>query len=135
VKKLFIDSDVMLDVGLKREPFYLPALNLLELCYESKFKAVTSAIAFINVHYFLNKFTPLTKIQSLKRLRSVISIVGVNQETIDLALNGNFSDFEDAVQFYSAKSAGAEIIITRNIRDYKESTIQVLTPEQFLKTL
>ena len=135
MKKIFIDSDVMLDLCLQREPFFLPALNLFELCYESKFKASTSAIAFINTYYFLNKFAPLNKTESLKRLRSVVSIIEVNQNIIDLSLTSDFSDFEDGIQFYAAKSAGMEIIITRNIKDYKQSTIPVLTAEQFLRTL
>lgn len=135
MKKVFLDSDVMLDLSLRRNPFYLPALNVMELCYQGKFKAVTSSIAFINTNYFLNKFEPANKLESLRRLRSVVSIITVDEATIDLALNSNFSDFEDGVQFYAAKSAGANIIITRNIKDYKESTIKVLTPEQFLKTL
>jgi predicted nucleic acid-binding protein len=135
VKKLFFDSDVMLDLSLKRKPFYLPALNLFELCYQSHFTALTSSIAFINTSYFLNKFAPLTKKESLKRLRSIVSIIEVDEEIIDLALNSSFSDFEDGVQYYAARRSGIEIIITRNIKDYKESAIQVLTPEQFLRTL
>ncbi len=135
MKKVFIDSDVMLDVSLHREPFYLSALNLMELGYKSHFKAVTSSIAFINTSYFLNKLTPLTRVQSLKRLRSVISIIEVNGATIDFALNSDFSDFEDAVQYYTAVSANADVIITRNIKDYQQSTIPVLTAEQFLRTL
>ncbi|MDB5110478.1 MAG: hypothetical protein JWR67_1592 [Mucilaginibacter sp.] len=135
MKKLFIDSDVMLDAALVRKPFYLPAINLFELCYEARFKAFTSSIAFINASYFLNKLTPTTKIQSLKRLRSIISIIEVNETIIDLTLNSNFSDFEDAVQFYAAKTAKADVIITRNIKDYTQSTIPVLTAEQFLRSL
>ena len=135
MKKVFLDSDIMLDVSLERVPFYLPAINLMELCYQSRFKAVTSSIAFINTQYFLNKFAPATKLQSLKRLRSVISIINVDEQIIDLALSSNFVDFEDAVQFYAAKSVNVDVIITRNIKDYKEANLPVLTPEQFLKTL
>lgn len=135
MRKIFIDSDIMLDATLRREPFCLYALNLLELCYESRLKAITSPTAFINTHYFLNKFSPLTKMESLKRLRSIVSIAEVNETIIDLAFNSTFTDFEDAVQFYTAKSAGADIIVTRNIKDYKHSTIPILTAEQFLKTL
>lgn len=135
MKKLFIDSDIMLDISLMREPFCLPAINLIELCYQSRFKAVTSSIAFVNTNYFLNKFASSSRLQSLKRLRSVISIVEVNETIIDLSLNSDFVDFEDGVQFYTAKNAGVDLIISRNIKDYKEATIPVLTAEQFLRTL
>ena len=135
MKTLFIDSDIMLDVALYRKPFFLPASNLFELFNQKQFKAITSTVAFINTAYFLNKFAPSMQIQSLKKLRSGISIVEANENIIDLALISEFSDFEDAVQYYAAKSAGADFIITRNIKDYKQSTIPVLTAEQFLRTL
>lgn len=135
MKKVFIDSDIMLDVSLHRDPFYLPALNLMEMGYKSHFKAITSSIAFINTNYFLNKLTSSTRVQALKRLRTVISIIEVNEATIDFALNSDFPDFEDAVQYYIAVKAAADVIITRNIKDYKQASIPVLTAEQFLKTL
>jgi len=136
VKRLFIDSDILLDLSLRRNPFYIPAINLLNFCYQSSsVEAATSSIAFINVNYFLKKLTPVTRTKTLKRIRTVVSIIEVNQETIDFALNSNFSDFEDAVQYYAAISAKADAIITRNIKDYKQSTIPVLTAEQFLRTL
>ncbi len=135
MRKIFLDSDIMLDATLRREPFYIAAANLLELCYQAQLKAITSPTAFINTCYFLNKLSPSTKMELLKRLRSIVSITEVNQSIIDLAFNSNFTDFEDAVQFFTAKNAGAEVIITRNIKDYKNSTIPVLTAEQFLRTL
>ena len=135
MKKLFFDSDIMLDISLMREPFCLPAINLAELCYQKRFRAFTSAVAFVNVNYFLSKLAPKTRLPSLQRLRSIISIIEVDEKIIDLALSSDFIDFEDAVQFYAAKSSGIEAIITRNIKDYKESKIPVLTAEEFLKTL
>lgn len=135
MKVIFIDSDVMLDASLQRPLFGLPAINLLELCFHSQFKAVTTPVAFVNANYFLHKFAPLTRSQALKRLRSVISILDVNETIIDLALNSNFSDFEDAVQYYAAINGKCDTIITRNTKDYKQSTIPVLTAEQFLRTI
>lgn len=125
----------MLDITLMREPFCLPAINLIELCYQNRFEAYTSSVAFVNTNYFLDKFAAATRLQSLQRLRSAISIIEVNEKTIDLALNSDFTDFEDAIQFYAASHAGIDVIITRNTKDYKESTIPVLTAEQFLRTL
>ncbi|NNU34883.1 hypothetical protein HK413_14015 [Mucilaginibacter sp. S1162] len=100
-----------------------------------KYRAVTSSVAFVNTNYFLSKFASSTRLHSLQRLRSVISIIEVNEVVIDLALKSNFSDFEDAVQYYAARSANVDFIITRNIKDYKDANIPVLTAEQFLRTL
>jgi len=90
---------------------------------------------FINVHYFLDRYDKVNKFTLLKELRGILSIIDVGEEIIDLALKSGINDFEDAVQYFTAKSAGADIIITRNTKDYKESTIPVLTAEQFLRTL
>jgi predicted nucleic acid-binding protein len=135
VKKAFLDSDIILDALLKRPGFELQAINLMAQAQVGNVEAVTSSIAFMNVHYFLDKFDRPRKMHLLSVLRSIVSIIEVGEDTIDLALNSNFSDFEDAVQYYAAVSAKADVIITRNIKDYKHSSIPVLTAEQFLKTL
>ncbi len=134
MKKIFLDSDIILDALLKRPQFLVPAMNIISLA-NINFKAITSSVAFVNVHYFLDKYDRTNKLQLLTRLRSVISIIEVGESIIDLALKSGVSDFEDAVQYYAAMSANADVIITRNIKDYKQSTIPVLTAEQFLRTL
>jgi len=135
VKKIFFDSDIMLDVTLRREQFYLPALNLFEVCHQQNIAAVTSSVAFINTNYFLRKQAPATRWGSLQRLRSLLSIIDVTEAMIDMALKEEHADFEDAVQYYAALTANVDAIITRNIKDYKHATIPVLTAEQFLRTL
>ncbi len=133
--KIFLDSDILLDVTLKRPDFLVPALNIINLIQKGQVKATTSSVVFVNVHYFLDKFDKTNKFTLLKQIRSILSIVNVNEAIIDDALNSGINDFEDAVQFYAANSVNADFIITRNIKDYKESTIPVLTAEQFLRTL
>ncbi len=134
MKKVFLDSDIILDALLKRPGFYLPAANIIALAYQRQILLTTSPVAFVNVNYFLNKFDKKNSIELLKGIRSVISIIEVGENIIDFALNSGLNDFEDAVQYYAAKSATADFIITRNIKDYKQSDIPVLTAEQFLRT-
>ena len=135
MKKLFLDSDIILDALLNRPGFDTFAKNVFELIYKRQFMATTSSVAFVNIHYFLNKYDKANKYRLLKSLRLIISITETSEMMIDLALKTEPADFEDAVQYYSAKSAKADFIITRNIKDYKDSDIPVLTAEQFLKTL
>ena len=135
MKKIFLDSDVILDMLLKRPGFYLPSANIIALAYERRINAVTSSVAFVNVHYFLDKYDRNNKFQLLTRIRSVISILEVGETVIDLALKSGLNDFEDTVQYYTALKANVDFIITRNIKDYKQSTIPVLTPDQFLTIL
>ncbi|QQL48927.1 PIN domain-containing protein [Mucilaginibacter ginkgonis] len=132
---VYVDSDIILDALLRREPFYLAALNLIELAHNNTVRLHMSSSSFINVNYFLRKFFLGKTIETLKTLRLVLSIVIVDADTIDSALNSGFSDFEDGVQYYAAISAKAEYIITRNVKDYKNATIPVLTAEQFLRTV
>ncbi|MDF2430616.1 MAG: hypothetical protein JWP44_247 [Mucilaginibacter sp.] len=110
-------------------------MNVISLADNPKFKIVTSSVAFVNVHYFVDKFDRVNKSNLISGLRSIISIIEVGETIIDLALKSGINDFEDAVQYYAAVSAKADAIITRNIKDYKLSTIPVLTAEQFLRTL
>ncbi len=135
MKKVFLDSDIILDVLLNRSEFYIPAMNILELAREKRLLVSTSSVVFVNVNYFLSKFDRENRMRSLKRIRSIISIVNVDEAIIDQALQSDLKDFEDAVQYYAAKSARTDYIITRNIKDYKNSAIPVLTAGQFLETL
>lgn len=130
---MFVDSDVLLDALLKRREFALAAMNILAL--SGRLNLFTSSVAFVNVHYFLDKFDRQNKFQLLKVLRAAIRIINVDEKIIDNALNSGANDFEDAVQHFAALSIGADVIVTRNIKDYKQSDIPVLTPEQFLNTL
>jgi predicted nucleic acid-binding protein len=135
VKKLFLDSDIILDAVLKRPGFVVPAMNIINLLQQREFKAVTSSVAFVNVNYFLDKFDRDNKLKLLTGIRSIVSIAKVDEEIIDVSLNSGLKDFEDAVQYFTAITAKCDAIITRNIKDNRHSTIPVLTAEQFLRTL
>ena len=135
MKKIFLDSDVILDALLKRPEFMISAMNVIGLANRADFMIMTSSVAFVNVHYFLDKFDKANKFHLLKSLKSFASIIEIGEVIIDLALKSGLNDFEDAVQYYAAISANIDVIITRNIKDYKQSIIPVYTAEQFLKTL
>ena len=136
MKLAFVDSDILLDVILDREPFYTISAQVLSLPGSSGFKCCTSVHTLLNVHYLTQKHHGKEiAIASVKLLLSKLQIISEDVSIVDQAVVSDFSDFEDAVQFYAAKSANADFIITRNTKDYKHSTIPVLTAEQFLRTL
>ena len=90
----------------------------------------------LNVHYQARKkFGEKDARAAIKMFTTKLSVITEDSTIVQQAIDSNFADFEDAVQYYTAKSAGAEFIITRNIRDYQQATIPVLTAEQFLRTL
>src|SRR3989339_270946 len=116
--KLFVDSDIILDLLAEREPHYIHAARLFTLINQNKIIAHTSPLIFANLHYLLKKQT--TNFVALKSLRK---------------LKTEFNDFEDAIQYYTAVNNGITLIITRNKIDYKRSKIDILTAEEFLKSL
>lgn len=71
---------------------------------------------------------------ALRKLRIILHVIDSSEKVLDLALNSNFNDFEDAIQYYTALNADIRTIITRNLKDYKAADILVQTPEMFLVT-
>jgi predicted nucleic acid-binding protein len=134
--KVFIDSDIILDVLAKREPFYKPAALLLSLIEIGKIDGYTSPIVFSTVHYVLRKrVSKKTTIDSLKYLKSLIQILPLDKRAIELALDSEFNDFEDAIQYFCAEQNNINYIITRNKIDYKKAEITVLNAKEFLAML
>lgn len=136
-KKVFVDSDIVLDLLLKREPFFRFSQTLLNVADKYGFTLCTSTLVIANVHYFLNKSLKDKTIARLhiKLLTEIITILSVTAEDVDAAINSNNNDFEDAIQISVAENAKTDFIIIRNTKDYKHSAIQVLTAEQFLRTI
>ena len=136
MNKIFIDSDVVLDVFAKREPFYYHSAKLLTQIEKKKVMGYTSPLVFSNIHYILRKLKSKDyALQSLRKLRIIIRVYSIHEKQINQALNSEFSDFEDAIQYYSAKISKINFIITRNKIDYKHSSITVCTPEEYLAIL
>lgn len=133
---LFVDSDVILDLLFNREPFSEYTKILLAESNIRNIKLSTSTLAIANIHYIHSKqANSIVARDTLKTIVKIIHILPFESDIIDLALNSEFTDFEDAVQYYIAERYRCDRIVTRNVKDYKKSTIQVLTPEQFLRTL
>ena len=131
---LFIDTDIALDLLSSRQPFYPYAARLFSLADTGKIKLYVSSLCFNNIHYMLSKqYNRASAKEILIRFKILVTILAVDDKIINLALYSSFADFEDAIQYYTAMENNIPILITRNIRDYKESTIPVMTAEVFLK--
>ncbi len=136
MKKVFVDSDIILDLLGKREPFYEPAARLFSLIEQKKIKAHVSPIIFTNLHYILRKMAGKEQaIQSLQKLKMLVKILPVDEKIIDLALCSGFGDFEDAIQFYTAKEHELEYLLTRNKKDYKGDGVSVMSAGEYLDLL
>ena len=135
MKKAFIDSDVVLDLLLAREPHYRPAVELFALIEEKKLDGYASSLIFANLYYLLRKpKTSRVAKAILQDLKSLLKILPVTEKTIGLALASEFHDFEDAIQYFAAVEGGVNLLITRNKKDYARSEIEVCTAAEFLST-
>lgn len=134
-KRIFIDTNVMLDFLGEREPYYVPIAKIATLAEKEKLTMIVSPISFATVNYFLSKFeTPTIAKEKLRKFKILAKICSIDEHTIEKSLNSSFKDFEDALQYFSATESDCELIITRNGKDFKDSLIPVMTSEEFLKS-
>jgi len=134
--KIFVDSDIILDVLSNREPFYDSAAILFSLIEKGTLEGYTSPIVFSNVHYVLRKrVSKQIAMESLKYLKSLIQILPIDKRAIELALDSEFDDFEDAIQYFCAEQNNIKYLITRNKIDYAKAEINILTATEFLSML
>jgi predicted nucleic acid-binding protein len=133
MNKVFVDSDVILDLLAQRIPHFHFSALLFTFADMKKLELYTSSTVFCNVFYILRKELGIEKAKSaLRKLRLLIKIIDSSEKTIDCGLNSEFSDFEDAIQCYTAQNHQISIIVTRNVKDYKTAGIIVQNPETFL---
>lgn len=137
VLKLFIDSDVVIDFFTDRAANANPASELFELNEKGAVSLYLSAVSLNNIYYIVRKFLGHKKaLEVIESLTEITEIIGTTKNEILQALKNNFSDFEDSIQYSSAMTISElDAIITRNIKDYKNSDIAVMTPLNFLKMM
>src|SRR5690606_13677837 len=133
--KLFVDSDVVIDFFTDREPYANPASELFELNGQGNVKLYLSAVSINNIYYIVRRFLGHKKtLEVVETLTEMTEIVGTTKKEIIRALKNNFTDYEDSVQYSSALTIkDLDAIITRNIKDYRNSSIAVMTTLNFLK--
>ena len=133
MRKLLVDTNILLDILAMRRPFYDEAARLFLMAEKSSIELSVSALSIVNTHYVLKKqLSELETRKIIRDIRLLIKVIPLDQKVTDLALNSGFSDFEDAIQYHSALESGQDIIITRNLNDFKLSKLPVLTAGQFL---
>jgi len=131
---IFVDSDIILDLLCKREPHYAFAAKVFTLADYKELSLKTTSVVYANVFYILRKILGIEKAKEyLRMLRLIVGVLPVDEKIIDLALNSSFSDFEDGLQYYTARENQISILLTRNIKDYKGKELIVQTPEEYIK--
>ena len=132
--KILIDTNIVLDVMLKREPFYKLSLEILSLAKKDDVEEYVSASAITDIYYLAyRQLRDKEMVKKLmKELLTVVSVASVSEQEIENALSLEWNDFEDSVQYSVAYLQEMDGIVTRNPSDYKEAKIKVWKPEELL---
>ena len=132
--KLFIDTNVVIDVLARRQHFYDASAAILTMLEKDEAEGFISAISFNNIHYILRKQSGKTKADNaIRMLLSAFNIVTLDEKILTRTIESAFNDFEDGIQFFSAMRSNADYLISRNVKDFPHDDIPVLTPEEFLQ--
>ena len=137
MQNLLIDTNIVLDLLAKREPYYADSARLFSLADKENIKLSVNALTFANTNYILSKLLSVLEARDvLGKFRVLVSVLPLNDKIIDLALNdSNFPDFEDGLQYYTALENNQNFIITRDFKGFRKSMIPVMTAEQFCATI
>jgi len=131
--RVFVDTDIIIDLFAEREPFYRFSAGLFTLIDSGTVKGHVSPVTVTNLHYILSRLLDRVRAyKSLQKLTALVTVLPVDEKTIDLALSSDFRDFEDAVQYYTALQNRMKCLITRNVNDYRLADIPVMTAEEYL---
>ena len=133
MKQVFVDTDVCLDLLSGREPFNTSAEILFSMADNKRIKIHVSALSFSNIDYVLrSQYSSKHSRQIMGKFKTLVNVLKIDTKTIDLAISSDFNDFEDAIQYACAIEHNLKIIITRNLKDFKKSSIPVMSPETFI---
>ena len=134
--KVLLDTNIIVDVALEREPFFSYSEQVLAFAEEGRIEAYISASTFGDLYYIIrkDKGRDLT-LEFLSNIASVCQVATVDRDAISMALTANFRDFEDAIQYSVARVNQLDAIVTRDAADFPVSTPRILTPTHLIQEL
>jgi predicted nucleic acid-binding protein len=136
MKSIFLDTNIVLDLLAYRMPFYTEAAKLFSLADKERIRLSISALCLADSNYILSRQNPEMEVRKiLRKFKVLVNVLPLDDKITDLALNSEFKDFEDAIQYFTAIENDQDIIITRNQPDFKESKIPIMTAGEFIKSI
>jgi predicted nucleic acid-binding protein len=132
MKNIFLDTNVLIDFFANRTPFSTEAAKLFNYSFKKKITIYISAVSYNNIYYIVRQaYSHSETIKMLSELNEWTEIIDVSKDIIKKSIKSDFKDFEDAIQYHCAKSlAKLDFIVTRDTKDYKTSTLPILTPKE-----
>lgn len=136
MERLFLDTNIVLDLLGEREPFYQSAAKIATLADKGKILIYVSSLTYSTVFYLLSRYESNEAVkEKIRKFKVIAKTSDLTDKIIDKGLSSKFNDFEDSLQYYCAVNSECNIIITRNGKDFKESDLPVLTPDEYLNRL
>ena len=136
MRKILIDTNVILDIALEREPFVNDAKEIIKLIDKQKIKAYISATTVTDIYYITRRKTSHKKVITfLDNLFVFVRVMSVNEDIVTKAMKSENKDFEDAIQIETSKQNDINVIITRNKKDFKNSGLQIYSPDEYINNL
>jgi len=133
--KILVDTNIVLDLLAKRKEFISEAQQLFTLSDKNEVDLYVSSLTFANTYYILSQKMKLNDTRKiLRKFKVLVKVLPMDDKIIDLSLESDFKDFEDAIQYHTAIENEINIIVTRNLKDFKTSKIPVLTAKNYIET-
>jgi predicted nucleic acid-binding protein len=134
--RLFLDTNIVLDLLAKRSPFDHPAKEIVSLADMGKVEIIVSALTFANSFYILSKYVhSKTAIEEIKKFKILTQTSDLTDRILEKGLESSFPDFEDSLQYHSAISGNCSHIISRNGKHFKSSVLPVMTADEYLSSI
>ena len=137
MKKIFVDTNIFIDLIADRRPFSKFAIEIFSKAQDKKLKLYTSSHSIATTHYLLKKYIEEKELRNvLYNLLDYIQVIPVDLDVIKKGLKSKHKDFEDAIQMLCAYSIEKmDCIVTRNIKDFRDCEIPVLSPDELVKKI
>jgi predicted nucleic acid-binding protein len=133
MKKIFVDSDVMLDLLLDREPFNDDIAEIFENSLKDSISVCVSSLTIVNLNYIIGRIENRNSAaKKTSKILKLVKVENVGETTVNKSIESKFKDFEDGVQNFCAEESKHKVLITRNTKDYKESDLAIMTPKEYL---
>ena len=136
-KNIFLDTNILVDIVTNRKPYSQNAISIFDYCQRKDIIMYCTSHSIATLHYLAKKIVNEKELRSIiEDLLDTISIIAVSESILKKSLKSNHKDFEDAIQITAAQSINTmDCIVTRDLKDYKFSEINVYTPDEFLTQL
>lgn len=134
MSRILVDTNVIIDLLAKREDYYLDSLKVFSMADRNEIELIISTLSIANTYYLLHNIMKIKNARaSIRKLKVLVTAYSLDDKIVELALNDDkFSDFEDGIQYYTALEANCHSIITRNVKDFRHSSIPIFQPREYL---